>query len=70
MTPVTESGSILQEHFQSLEDPRALNLLEHQLLEIIGLTICAVICGAKTSSPLMARPWVTPRTGAGKKEPY
>jgi predicted transposase YbfD/YdcC len=38
--------SPLLEHFQHLEDPRAEHLLEHQLLDIIGLTICAVICGA------------------------
>lgn len=48
MTQVTESSSRLLEHFQSLEDPRAENLLEHKLLDIIGLTICAVICGADT----------------------
>jgi predicted transposase YbfD/YdcC len=36
----------LLEHFKTLEDPRAENLVEHALLDIIGLTICAVICGA------------------------
>jgi predicted transposase YbfD/YdcC len=36
----------LLEHFKTLEDPRAENLIEHSLLDIIGLTICAVICGA------------------------
>ncbi|MFN9175066.1 MAG: transposase family protein [Synechocystis sp.] len=48
MTQVTELSPRLLEHFQSLEDPRAKNLLEHKLLDIIGLTICAVICGADT----------------------
>ncbi len=48
MTQVIESSSKLLEHFQNLEDPRASNLLEHKLLDIIGLTICAVICGADT----------------------
>jgi predicted transposase YbfD/YdcC len=48
MTQVIESSTRLLEHFQSLEDPRAENLLEHKLLDIIGLTICAVICGADT----------------------
>jgi predicted transposase YbfD/YdcC len=48
MTQIIESSSRLLEHFQSLEDPRAENLLEHKLLDIIGLTICAVICGADT----------------------
>jgi predicted transposase YbfD/YdcC len=41
-----ESWSLLLEHFKNLEDPRAEHLLEHQLLDIIGLIICAVICGA------------------------
>lgn len=36
----------LLEHFKNLEDPRAEKLIEHQLLDIIGLTICAVVCGA------------------------
>ena len=38
----------LLDHFRELEDPRAEHLLDHQLLDIIGLTICAVICGADT----------------------
>ena len=41
------SASLL-EHFKTLEEPRAEHLLEHYLLDIIGLTICAVICGADT----------------------
>jgi predicted transposase YbfD/YdcC len=45
--PVEPSAQLL-EHFKTLEDPRAEHLLEHQLLDIIGLTICAVICGADT----------------------
>jgi predicted transposase YbfD/YdcC len=38
--------SPLIEHFQSLQDPRCCHLVEHRLLDIIGLTLCAVICGA------------------------
>ena len=38
----------LWSHFQSLEDPRAEHLIEHQLLDIIALTLCAVICGAES----------------------
>ena len=41
-----ESPATLLEHFQDLEDPRVSHLIEHRLLDIIGLTICAVICGA------------------------
>ncbi|MEM9486598.1 MAG: ISAs1 family transposase [Cyanobacteria bacterium P01_F01_bin.116] len=41
------SGSLLT-HFESLEDPRTAYLVEHPLLDIVALTICAVICGAET----------------------
>ena len=40
--------SPLIEHFQLLEDPQCSYLVEHRLLDIIGLTHCAVICGAGT----------------------
>ncbi|WP_346293798.1 ISAs1 family transposase [Sphaerothrix gracilis] len=43
--PITESGSLLA-HFERLEDPRVEYLVEHRLIDIIALTICAVICGA------------------------
>ena len=39
------SGPII-ECFQKLEDPRVEYLVEHKLLDIVVLTICAVICGA------------------------
>ena len=45
--PIEKSGSLL-EHFRDLEDPRVDYLVEHHLLDIIGLTICAVLCGADT----------------------
>lgn len=48
MSQPLESSPSLLEHFKTLEDPRAEHLLEHRLLDIIGLTICAVICGANT----------------------
>lgn len=41
------SGFLLR-HFESLEDPRTAYLVEHPLLDILALTICAVICGAET----------------------
>ena len=40
-----ESSSLLSQ-FASLEDPRLEYLVEHELLDIIALTICGVICGA------------------------
>lgn len=36
----------LKEHFSSLDDPRAQHRIEHLLLDIVLVTICAVICGA------------------------
>ncbi|MEM6253943.1 MAG: transposase family protein, partial [Cyanobacteria bacterium P01_D01_bin.156] len=41
------SGSLLT-HFETLEDPRTAYLVEHPVLDIVALTICAVICGAET----------------------
>lgn len=42
------SDSSLLEHFKTLDDPRTDYLVDHFLLDIIGLTICAVICGAES----------------------
>jgi hypothetical protein len=39
------SPSILV-HFAELEDPRIERSKEHLLLDIVGIAICAVICGA------------------------
>jgi predicted transposase YbfD/YdcC len=33
-------------HFESLPDPRVVGRSAHLLIDIIGITICAVICGA------------------------
>ncbi len=38
----------LIEHFENLEDPRTEYLIEHKLIDIIAITICAVICGAES----------------------
>ena len=38
----------LKEHFSSLDDPRVQHSIEHLLLDIVLITICAVICGADT----------------------
>ena len=38
-------GSI-EEHFGDLDDPRVERTKGHQLLDIIGIAICGVICGA------------------------
>jgi predicted transposase YbfD/YdcC len=44
---VTTTASIA-EHFGCLEDPRAEHLIDHKLIDIIVIAICAVICSAET----------------------
>jgi len=41
-------GITLQEHFATLADPRVERTKRHQLLAIITIALCAVICGADT----------------------
>lgn len=36
----------ISDHFSSLEDPRIERTKQHQLIDIITIAICAVICGA------------------------
>lgn len=62
MPPLVQTSSPLLEHFKALEDPRAEHLLDHLLLDIIGLTICAVVCGADT--------WVDIESYGRSKEPW
>lgn len=38
----------IADHFSDLEDPRVERTRHHQLIDIITLSICAVICGADT----------------------
>lgn len=40
------TAASLLEHFASLADPRVERSKEHLLIDIIGITICAVLCGA------------------------
>ncbi|MCP4402505.1 MAG: transposase family protein [bacterium] len=42
-TPISVN---LFQHFSPLPDPRVDRTKRHLLLDIIGLSICAVICGA------------------------
>ncbi len=62
MTTYISTGTSLLEHFQGLEDPRTPNLVEHKLLDILVLTICAVICGADS--------WVEIAAYGKEKEPW
>ncbi|MDS3861665.1 transposase family protein [Thermosynechococcaceae cyanobacterium BACA0444] len=48
MTALIRPSSNVTIYFQALGDSRAANLLEHKLLDMIGLALCAVICGANS----------------------
>jgi hypothetical protein len=41
-----EPAASISNHFASLEDPRVERTKLHQLLDIIVIAICAIICGA------------------------
>jgi hypothetical protein len=36
----------LKEHFETIDDPRAAHRIQHQLLDMVMIVICAIICGA------------------------
>ncbi len=36
----------IADHFREIEDPRIERTKRHKLIDIITITICAVICGA------------------------
>ena len=41
-----EVSTSISEHFASLSDPRESGRVDHKLLDIVTITVCAVICGA------------------------
>lgn len=41
-----ESKTSIAKHFSSLEDPRIRLKIRHNLIDVIIITICAIICGA------------------------
>lgn len=47
-SPSDASSLDVTTHFQHVTDPRVQRSKEHRLLDIIGLTICAVVAGADT----------------------
>ena len=49
-------------HFQELDDPRVSPATRHQLLDIVAIALCAVICGADT--------WVEVEAFGRAKEPW
>ncbi|MEO0518713.1 MAG: transposase family protein [Cyanobacteria bacterium P01_A01_bin.116] len=47
MSPSNPESSSLLTHFETIEDPQTAYLVEHPLLAIVALTICAIIFGAE-----------------------
>ena len=45
MTPTVPSVSLFT-HFADLPDPRINRTKRHKLIDVVGITICAVVCGA------------------------
>jgi predicted transposase YbfD/YdcC len=43
-----KSKITIAEHFSEMEDPRLERSIQHKLIDIITIAICAVICGADT----------------------
>ena len=41
-----EARVSIMDHFLELDDPRISRKKEHLLIDIVAITICAVICGA------------------------
>ena len=46
MTTGTSPTALIETHFGALKDPRAAQRIEHKLIDILIITICATICGA------------------------
>jgi predicted transposase YbfD/YdcC len=55
-------GRGLRDHFGELPDPRIERAKRHELLDIVTIAICAVICGADT--------WVAVETFGKRKEAF
>ena len=61
MTTVTSPTALIETHFGGIKDPRAAhsiawrvtrNAIEHKLIDILIITICATICGANDRSAI------------------
>ncbi len=46
MTIAASPTALLEKHFGTLKDPRSPYRIEHKLIDILIITICATICGA------------------------
>ena len=47
--------AFIETHFGSLRDPRAAHSIDHKLLDILVITICATISGADIAFFIMMR---------------
>jgi hypothetical protein len=48
----TNPTAVIATHFGTLQDPRALHSIDHRLIDIVIITICATIYGA--DNPLLS----------------
>jgi DDE_Tnp_1-associated len=55
---VRMSAKELAEHFSELEDPRCSGKVEHLLIDILVIAVCAVI-----AAPRVGLTWRSPRPG-------
>ena len=46
MVEQKRTANSLLDHLQVIPEPRMENKCDHKLIDIIAITICAVICGA------------------------
>ena len=58
----TRPGRGLRDHFADLPDPRIERTKRHQLLDIVTIAVCAVVCGADT--------WVAVEAFGKRKEAF
>ena len=52
MTIATCPAALIETHFGGIKDPRAAHSIEHKLIDILIITICATICGANDRSAI------------------
>lgn len=47
-SPMNQPSSLstLKQHFETIDDPRAAYRIQHQLVDMVMIAICAIICGA------------------------
>ena len=51
-TSATSPAALIETYFGGIKDPRAAHSIEHKLIDILIITICATICGANDRSAI------------------